>query len=141
MTSRQLDLSFFFFLIYVSAVKLCPPLTSLQCRDPELLRVRELHRRLAIRPAGGHEVQLPASQSHFPGAAAAAAAGACITACRMLGMRSIFLNFSFPLCYFSFLCLMFVGYKQGAQQASWIHGGYQNPQQAGWQWSRHVPHH
>lgn len=45
-------------------------LISLQCCDSELLHVRELHRRLAIRPAGGLEVQLSASQSHVPGAAA-----------------------------------------------------------------------
>lgn len=108
-------------------------LISLQCCDSKLLHVRELHRRLAIRPAGGHEVQLSASQSHFPGAAAGT-----FKAYRMFGVAH-FSQFSFPLSYFSLSDV--VGYKQGAQQASWIYCGYQNTQQAGWQRSRHVPHH
>lgn len=33
------------------------------------------------------------------------------------------------------------GHKQGAQQASGLHCGYQDPQPAVWQRSRHVPHH
>lgn len=111
-------------------------LISLQCCDSELLHVRELHRGFAIRPAGGHEVQLSASQSHFPGAAA----GTYIIAYRKFSMRYILLNFLFLCPIFPSLTDV-VGYKQGAQQASWIYCGYQNTQQAGWQWSRHVPHH
>lgn len=63
-----------------------------------------------------------------------------IIAYRMFGNAVHYSQFSFPLSYFPSLTDV-VGYKQGAQQASWIYCGYQNTQQAGWQWSRHVPHH
>lgn len=61
--------------------------------------------------------------------------------------RSAFGAFFFFSTFFPFVLFFspsltdVVGHKQGPQQASWIYCGYQNTQQAGWQWSRYVPHH
>lgn len=76
----------------------------LQCGYPELLRVRKLHRRLALCPVGGHGVQLSASQSHVPG-----------TACSNHTGFSVFLYFSIYSLLFSFvsvsLCLSLMWFQ------------------------------
>lgn len=115
-------------------------MSLLQRGDTELLRVWKLHRCLAFRPVGRHGVQLSASQSHFPGTDITEHIGFSV----FLNV-SLYIHFSFPLS--PSLCLslspsdVVPGHKQGAQQASWLHCGYQDTQPAGWQWSWHVPHH
>lgn len=74
----------------------------LQCGDTQLLRVRELHRRLAFRPVGWHGVQLSASKSHFPGTASTEHVGFID-----ILYVSIYINFSLSLSpSFPCLCLM-----------------------------------